>query len=153
MEELLSTGSVAPDFESVDQDGKSVKLSTFRGSPVVLYFYPKDDTPGCTMEACNFRDNFSQFKDRGITVLGVSVDGQRSHKKFQEKYKLNFTLVADDSRKIVSSYGAKGMTGSAKRVTYIIDKEGKIAHVYEKVTPKEHGVEVLSKMRELGLVK
>lgn len=151
MEELLRPGTMAPDFESVDQDGKHVKLSSFRGSPVVLYFYPKDDTPGCTAEACNFRDNFSQFKEKGITVLGVSVDSQKSHKKFQEKYNLNFTLVADDSKKIVTQYGVKGMTGHANRVTYLIDRDGKIAHVYEKVSPKTHGSEVLDKMKELKL--
>lgn len=152
MEELLKIGTEAPDFESVDQDGKRVRLSEYRGKPVVLYFYPKDDTPGCTAEACNFRDNFNLFKDNGITVLGVSVDSPSSHKKFQQKYNLNFTLVSDKEKDIVTKYGVKGMHGTAKRVTYIIDRDGKIAHVYEHVSPKEHGAEVFQKMKELKLV-
>ncbi|MCL4314903.1 MAG: peroxiredoxin [Candidatus Thermoplasmatota archaeon] len=151
MEELLKAGMEAPDFESVDQDGKRVKLSEYRGKPVVLYFYPKDDTPGCTAEACNFRDNLNMFKDNGITVLGVSVDSTTSHKKFQQKYNLNFTLVSDKQKEIVSKYGVMGMHGTAKRVTYIIDRNGKIAHVYDHVSPNQHGVEVFEKMKELKL--
>lgn len=150
MAELLKVGETAPDFTSVDQDGKSVKLSDFKGSPVVLYFYPKDNTPGCTVEACNFRDNNEVYTNAGVKVLGVSVDGQNSHKNFVNKYELNFTLVVDDKKGISQSYGTLGER-SASRVTYIIDKNGKIAHVYPKVSPKEHATEVMSKIKELGL--
>lgn len=150
MAELLNVGDSAPDFSSVDQDGAPVKLSDFRGSPVVLYFYPKDNTPGCTTEACNFRDNSDIYEKAGVKVLGVSVDSQKSHKNFVDKYELNFTLVVDDRKEISQSYGVLGAR-SASRVTYLIDKDGKIAHVYPKVSPKEHAVEVMKKLNELGL--
>lgn len=147
----LTTGMDAPDFTSVDQMGNAVKLSQYRGSPVVLYFYPKDDTPGCTVEACNFRDNHEDFEKRGIKVLGVSVDTAQSHKKFQDKYGLNFTLVADNSKEISQKYGVLGES-NAKRVTYLISQDGKIAHIYPKVTPKDHALEVMSKMQELKII-
>lgn len=150
MAELLKVGEAAPDFNSVDQDGQQIKLGDFKGKPVVLYFYPRDDTPGCTAEACNFRDNNELYQKKGVKVLGVSVDSQKSHKKFVDKYNLNFTLVADDGKKIAESYGVLG-GNTASRVTYLIDREGKIAHVYPKVSPKEHAVEVMSKLNELGL--
>lgn len=147
----LKEGMQAPDFTSVDQMGRQVSLSQYKGHPVVVYFYPKDDTPGCTTEACNFRDNNTEFEKKGIKVLGVSVDSTQSHKKFQEKYGLNFTLVADNSKEISEKYGVLGGS-TARRVTFIIGKDGKIAHVYPKVTPKDHATEVLSKMHELGLI-
>jgi peroxiredoxin Q/BCP len=147
----LKVGTLAPDFSSVDQMGREVKLSQYRGSPVVLYFYPRDDTPGCTTEACNFRDNSAEFDKRGVKVLGVSVDSPQSHKKFQEKYGLNFTLVADNSKEVSEKYGVLGGS-TARRVTYIIDRDGKVAHVYSKVTPKDHATEVLSRMQELGII-
>ncbi len=149
---LLNVGDKAPNFESVDQNGRKVSLDSLKGKPVVLYFYPKDDTPGCTVEACNFRDNYSEYSKHGVTVLGVSVDSSTSHKKFADKFNLNFTLVADDAKKISRDYGTLGER-SASRVTYIIDGNGKIAYVYPKVSPKEHAMEVLHKMRELNLVK
>lgn len=151
MAELLKVGQPAPDFSSVDQDGNAVKLSSFKGKPVVLYFYPRDDTPGCTAEACNFRDNHNQYEEAGIKVLGVSVDTQKSHKKFVDKYNLNFTLVADDGKQIAQQYGVLG-GNTASRVTYLIDRDGKIAHVYPKVSPKEHAVEVMKKISELQLL-
>lgn len=151
MAELLKVGQEAPEFSSVDQDGNTLKLSDFRGKPVVLYFYPKDDTPGCTAEACNFRDNSDQYENAGVKVLGVSVDSQKSHKKFVEKYGLNFTLVADDSKSIATQYGVLG-GNTASRVTYLIDRDGKIAHVYPKVSPKEHAVEVMGKLKELQIL-
>lgn len=151
MAELLKVGQTAPDFSSVDQDGSEVKLSDFIGKPVVVYFYPKDNTPGCTTEACNFRDNYSEYEKAGVKVLGISVDSQKSHKNFVDKYQLNFTLVADDTKEIAEKYGVLGAR-SASRVTYLIDGSGKVVHVYPKVTPKEHAVEVLGKLRELGLV-
>jgi peroxiredoxin Q/BCP len=150
MADLLNIGDVAPDFSSVDQDGKPVNLGDFKGKPVVLYFYPKDNTPGCTAEACNFRDNNELYEKAGVKVLGVSVDSQKSHKSFVDKYNLNFTLVADDSKNIAESYGVLGGK-TASRVTYLIDGEGRIAFVYPKVSPKEHAVEVMSKLNELGL--
>lgn len=150
MVEPLEVGSVAPDFESVDQNGQKIKFSDYNGKVRVVYFYPRDNTPGCTTEACNFRDNYSQYEDSGIKVFGVSVDSEASHKKFADKYELNFTLVADDSKDIAQKYGVLGVN-SAKRVTYIVDREGKIAFVYPKVSPKEHATEVLSKISELNL--
>lgn len=149
---LLNVGDKAPDFESVDQNGKKVSLNSFKGKPVVLYFYPKDDTPGCTAEACNFRDNSSEYSKHGVVVLGVSVDSSSSHRKFADKFNLNFTLVADDSKKISKEYGTLGER-SASRVTYLIDGNGKVAYVYPKVSPKEHALEVMQKLRELKLVK
>ena len=140
------------DFSSVDQNGKPVRLSDFKGKPVVVYFYPKDDTPGCTKEACNFRDNYQEYEKAGVKVLGVSVDDPHSHKKFEEKYKLNFTLVADHEKKISENYGVLG-DRNAKRVTYIIGKDGKVAHVYPKVSPDEHATEVMKKLKELKMVQ
>ncbi|MCL4328310.1 MAG: thioredoxin-dependent thiol peroxidase [Candidatus Thermoplasmatota archaeon] len=153
MAELLKVGDKAPDFEAKDQNGNTVKLSEYRGKPVVVYFYPKDDTPGCTTEACNFRDNISSYKDHGVQVLGVSVDSENSHKKFQDKYSLNFTLVSDKSKDIVEKYGVKGEFGSAKRVTYLVKPDGTIGYVYGKVTPKDHAVDVMEKLKELQLVR
>jgi peroxiredoxin Q/BCP len=150
--ELLKVGDTAPDFSSVDQNGKPVKLSDFKGKPVVVYFYPKDDTPGCTKEACNFRDNYKDYEKVGVKVLGISVDDPHSHKKFEEKYKLNFTLVADHEKKISENYGVLG-DRSAKRVTYLIGKDGKVVHVYPKVSPDEHAVEVMKKLKELKMVQ
>jgi Peroxiredoxin len=150
--ELLNVGDNAPDFSSVDQNGKPVRLSDFKGKPVVVYFYPKDDTPGCTKEACNFRDNYKEYEKAGVKVLGVSVDDPHSHKKFEEKYKLNFTLVADHEKKISENYGVLG-DRNAKRVTYIIGKDGKVAHVYPKVSPDEHATEVMKKLKELKMVQ
>ena len=149
--ELLKVGDTAPDFSSADQNGKPVRLSDFRGKPVVVYFYPKDDTPGCTKEACNFRDNYAAYEKAGVKVLGISVDDPHSHKKFEEKYKLNFTLVADHEKKISENYGVLG-DRNAKRVTYLIGKDGKVVHVYPKVTPDEHAVEVMKKLKELQMV-
>ena len=150
--ELLNVGDSAPDFSSVDQNGKPVRLSDFKGKPVVVYFYPKDDTPGCTKEACNFRDNYKEYEKAGVKVLGVSVDDPHSHKKFEEKYKLNFTLVADHEKKISENYGVLG-DRNAKRVTYLIGKDGKVAYVYPKVSPDEHAIEVMKKLKELKMVQ
>ena len=147
----LSAGSQAPDFESVDQNGNKVRLSGFRGKTVVLYFYPKDNTPGCTAEACSFRDDMEPIADAGIKVLGVSADGVDSHKKFEKKYNLNFTLVADPGRNIIDEYGVRGAFGTARRVTFLIDREGRIRHIWPKVSPRGHSAEVLEKVKELGL--
>ena len=147
--ELLKVGDNAPDFEAVDQNGNKVKLSDYRDGLVVLYFYPKDNTPGCTIEAKNFRDNIDLFREKNIQVLGVSVDSEESHKKFETKFNLNFTLVSDKPKEITEKYGVLGLA-TAKRVTYIINK-GKVVYVYPKVSPKEHAKEVYDKILELKL--
>jgi peroxiredoxin Q/BCP len=149
MDKELKIGDIAPDFEIPLGSGRG-KLSDYRGKIVVVYFYPKDFTPGCTTEACNFRDNISDFKSRGIEVIGVSIDSEVSHKKFADKYSLPFLLAPDSSKDISRKYNVLG-PGAAKRVTFIIDKDGKVAYVFPKVNPKEHAVEVLGKIKELGL--
>lgn len=143
-------GSAAPAFSTTDANGDLVKLKDFRGGKVVLYFYPKDDTPGCTKEACSFRDSFSEFKKRGITVLGVSPDNETSHKKFAAKFKLPFTLLADKDHSIAEAYGVYGEKKfmgrtylGVKRTTFLIDERGKIKKIFEKVKPDEHAREVL----------
>ena len=148
---LLAVGDRAPSFETTDQDGKTVSLRDFKGQKVVLYFYPKDDTPGCTKEACSFRDAWSQLKRRKVAVLGVSVDDAQSHKKFAEKFSLPFTLLADTEKAIVNAYGVwgqKSMYGrkymGTNRVTYLIDEKGKIAAVWPKVKPDGHAEEILA---------
>lgn len=147
----LGIGIQAPDFDSVDQDGKNVSLGDFRGKTVALYFYPKDNTPGCTVEACSFRDDMDDVLAAGIKVLGVSSDDSGSHKNFERRNKLNFTLVADPDRKIIEAYGVKGPFSTARRVTFLIDKEGVIRHIWPRVSPKGHSREVIEKTKELGL--
>ena len=147
---LLQPGAKAPDFSTTDQSGKKVTLKDYRGKKVVLYFYPKDDTPGCTKEACAFRDHFAEFKKLGVEVLGVSVDTEKSHKSFAEKFKLPFTLLADPDHSIADAYGVYGEKKfmgrtylGVKRVTFLIDEKGKVKKVFEKVKPEEHAREVL----------
>ncbi len=148
---LLEVGDKAPAFKTKDQDGKAVSLSEFKGQKAVLYFYPKDDTPGCTKEACSFRDAWAQLKRRKVAVLGVSIDDEKSHRKFAEKFSLPFTLLADTDKKIVNAYGVwgeKSMYGrkymGTHRVTYLIDEKGKIAAVWPKVKPEGHAEEILA---------
>ena len=147
---LLEKGDAAPAFRTVDQNGESAALSDFRGRKVVLYFYPKDDTPGCTKEACSFRDGYAKFRKRKIEVLGVSTDDEKSHRKFAEKFDLPFRLLADPDKKIVTAYGVwgeKSMYGrkymGTHRVTYVIDEKGKIEGVWPKVKPDGHADEIL----------
>jgi peroxiredoxin Q/BCP len=147
---MLKEGMKAPDFAAKNTNGETVRLKDLRGQKVVLYFYPKDDTPGCTKEACSFRDAFADFKQRGIEVIGVSVDSEASHKKFTAKYKLPFRLVADPDHAIADAYevyGEKKFMGrtymGVKRITFLIDEKGKIKKVFEKVKPEEHAREVL----------
>jgi len=147
---MLNIGDIAPDFELSDQDGKTHKLSDYLGKKVVLYFYPKDNTPGCTKEACGFRDNFSEYRKNDIVVLGVSKDSEKSHSKFAEKYSLPFTLLSDNETSVAQAYsvwGLKKMMGreyyGMNRVTYVIDEEGKILRVYKKVKPDLHASEIL----------
>lgn len=146
----LSVGNQAPDFTLSDQRGVQHNITQYRGKWVVVYFYPKDDTEGCTKEACSFRDNFESFKQRGIVVLGISKDTEASHKKFAEKYNLNFTLLSDPSGTVINSYeawGEKTMMGRTfegiLRITYILDSQGVIRKVYENVRPEEHAQEIL----------
>lgn len=141
----LKVGQKAPDFTVTDDTGQKVKLSDLKGKKIVLYFYPKDDTPGCTKEACAFRDGISQIQNRGALVLGVSVDSVDSHKKFKKKYELNFPLLADSDKKIVEAYGTwkkKSMYGKTymgiERTTFIIDEQGRIARIFTKVKVNEH---------------
>lgn len=146
----LREGQQAPEFSGKDQDGNTVTLSQFKGQKVVLYFYPKDDTPGCTAEACDFRDNYAGLKAKGITVLGVSVDDEKSHQKFVTKHSLPFTLLADTDQSIVTAYGVwgeKNMYGKkymgTVRTTFLIDEEGKISHIIKKVDTKNSTAQVL----------
>jgi peroxiredoxin Q/BCP len=147
---MLKEGTSAPNFAAKDANGEAVRLKDLRGQRVVLYFYPRDDTPGCTKEACSFRDSFADFKKRGIKVLGVSVDSEASHKKFTAKYKLPFTLLADPDHSIADAYGVYGEKKfmgrtymGVKRMTFLIDEKGKIKKVFEKVKPEAHAMEVL----------
>ena len=146
----LKPGNKAPDFTAKDQNGKEISLHDYKGKKVALYFYPKDDTPGCTAEACNLRDNFSAIQKKGVVVLGVSTDSEKSHKKFEEKYTLPFTLVSDAEKKIVNDYGVWGekkfmgrtYMGTA-RVTFLINEEGIIDHIIEKVETKNHTAQIM----------
>ena len=147
---MLKEGSTAPAFKTTDANGEPVSLKDLRGQKVVLYFYPKDDTPGCTKEACSFRDAFSEFKKQGIAVLGVSPDSEKSHQKFATKYKLPFTLLADTDRAIVEAYGVWGEKKfmgrtymGVNRTTFLIDEKGKIKKIFAKVKPEDHASEVL----------
>ena len=147
---MLKEGASAPAFTTKDANGETVKLKDLRGQKVVLYFYPKDDTPGCTKEACSFRDEFAEFKKRGICVLGISPDSETSHKKFTAKYKLPFTLLTDTDHRIADAYGTYGQKKfmgrtymGINRTTFLIDEKGKVRRVFEKVKPEEHAREVL----------
>ena len=144
--DYLNPGDPAPDFMLKDGEGKTHTLSDYRGKTVILYFYPKDDTPGCTAEACNLRDNYQTMLEKDLVILGVSFDDTTSHKAFARKYHLPFPLLADTDKKVADQYGAKGaFTGLfvAKRITYIIDPEGKIAHRIDNVDTKNHTRQIL----------
>ncbi len=148
---VLLENTNAPDFSLQDDAGKTVRLSDFKGKDVVLYFYPKDDTPGCTTEACNFRDDYSAYEKAGVVILGVSPDSVKSHAKFKAKYHLPFPLLADEDHKVCEQFGAwgsKSMYGrqydGVLRTTYLIGKDGKIKKVFEKVSPAEHSTEILA---------
>jgi peroxiredoxin Q/BCP len=154
---VVSEGSEAPDFELEDQDGKALKLSDLRGSPVVLYFYPKADTPGCTTQACGIRDRTAEYAASGARVLGVSPDTPAKLRKFADKYGLGFTLLADPSHEVAEQYGTwveKSMYGKkymgVQRDTFVIDADGKVARVLRKVQPKTHDDVVLGALAALG---
>jgi peroxiredoxin Q/BCP len=147
----LKVGDVAPKFSVATNGGGKISLADYLGKNVILYFYPKDDTPGCTKEACAFRDHFSEFKKRGAIVLGVSPDSVKSHDKFAEKFKLPFTLLADEDKKIVEAYGVWGEKSfmgrkylGTHRVTFLIGPDGKIKKIWPEVKPDEHAAEVLA---------
>lgn len=147
----ISAGVPAPDFTLLDDTGAPRKLSDYRGRNVVLYFYPKDDTPGCTKEACNFRDDYSAYEKADVVILGVSPDSVQSHVKFKKKFGLQFPLLADEGHKVCDLYGVWGpkkFVGKeyegVLRTTFLIDKNGDITKVYENVRPAEHSAELLS---------
>ena len=153
---MRTEGEQAPDFSLPDQDGKVHALRDYRGTWVLVYFYPKDDTPGCTTQACGIRDTFPEFEKLGVTVFGISTDSEKSHKKFEEKYELPFTLLADTDKKTVQAYGVwapKKFMGreflGTLRTSFLIDPNGKIAKVYEKVKPANHATDVLDDLRAL----
>lgn len=152
---MLKAGTKAPDFTATDQDGKKVKLSDHKGKRIVLYFYPKDDTPGCTKEACSFRDADDVFNSKGIKVFGISTDDEKSHQKFISKFQLPFDLLADTDKKIVEKYGVwgeKSMYGrtymGTMRKTFLIGEDGKIVKIFDKVKVAEHADEVLKAFGE-----
>ena len=157
MADWLEEGSKAPDFTLLTHDGSKLKLSSLKGTPVVLYFYPKDDTPGCTKEACGFRDVKTKLAKLGAVVLGVSPDTPASHEKFRAKYKLPFTLLCDPDHTVAEKYGAwreKNMYGKKSmgiaRSTYVIDAAGTVAKVFKAVKPDVHAEQVLAALKELG---
>lgn len=147
----------AIDFRLKDQDNREHELSSYLGSFVVVYFYPKDDTPGCTTEACGFRDKFSTLQKMGVVILGISKDSQASHKRFAEKYHLNFPLLSDESRETIRAYGAWGekkfmgktFEGTLRK-TFLIGPDGEIKKVYEKVNPIDHAGEIIKDVEELA---
>lgn len=153
---MLKLNESAPDFSLPDQDGKLHKLSDYRGKFVLIYFYPKDDTPGCTKEACSFRDNLPQFGNIGTAIIGISTDTVLSHKKFVQKYKLPFTILADTDKKIVKQYGVwqpKKFMGreflGTVRSTFLVNPKGKIVKMYEKVNPSTHVQEVIKDLENI----
>ncbi len=143
----LPAGTEAPSFTTKDTNGNTVSLSDFKGKTVVLYFYPKDDTPGCTKQACSFRDAQSQYQSKDIAVLGVSADDEASHQAFTQKFNLNFPLLVDTDKSLIKAYDVDG-GGYAKRVTFVIDGNGKITNVDESVNTSTHAEDVL---KSLGL--
>ena len=152
----LKVGDKAPAFKLKNQDGELISLSDLKEKPVVLYFYPKDDTPGCTKEACNFRDEFPKFGKMKAEIIGISADSVESHKKFAEKYKLPFNLLSDEKKEVIEKYGVwqqKSMYGKKYmgivRTTFIIDASGKIRNIFPKVKVDEHNKEVMEALKEL----
>lgn len=141
----LTVGTTAPDFTAKDTNGKTVKLSDYAGKTIVLYFYPKDDTPGCTKQACSFRDYYADFQSKDITVFGVSMDDEASHQAFTEKFSLPFPLLVDSDGTLTKAFDVDG-GGYSKRVTYVIDGEGTIIKVYATVSTATHATDVLAEL-------
>ena len=153
---IIKMDRVAPDFSLADENGNYHKLSDFRGKPVVLYFYPKDDTPGCTKEACSFRDDYAEYKKAGLEIIGISPDNVISHAKFKAKYDLPFLLLADKDHSVCELFGVWGKKkfmgrefDGVLRTTFLIDKEGKIVKIFKGVKPADHSKEVLSEFLKL----
>lgn len=142
--QLLTIGAPAPDFTATAHTGDKISLSKLKGKNVVLYWYPKDDTSGCTKEACSFRDSWARLQQASVVVLGVSTDGNDSHKAFAGKHKLPFPLLPDEQGEIAKKYGVPVVNGKARRITYLIGKDGRVKQVWPKVTPEGHAGEILS---------
>ncbi len=156
---MPEVGRKAPDFESMDQYGEKISLKQFKGKTIVLYFYPKDNTPGCTKEACSLRDRYSTFKKKNVVILGISKDSEKSHKGFIEKYDLPFTLISDTDKKVQMAYGVwqeKSLYGrkfmGTVRTTFVINPEQKITFIFNKVDCPNHAQEILEKLEELNLI-
>jgi peroxiredoxin Q/BCP len=152
----IQAGIPAPEFELLDETGQARRLVDYRGQPLVLYFYPKDDTPGCTTEACNFRDDYSAYQQAGVIILGVSPDSPKSHAKFKAKFGLPFSLLADEEHRMADQYGVWGPKkymgkeyDGVYRTTFLIDAQGQIAKVFENVKPAEHSAEILEALKSL----
>jgi thioredoxin-dependent peroxiredoxin len=153
MIKILAEGDKAPDFKAIDQFGNSVNLSDYLGNKVILYFYPKDNTPGCTVEACNLRDNYQDLLDKGIKIIGVSADNETSHKNFTEKYNLPFPLIPDVEKKIITDYGIWGEKKfmgrtymGIHRKTFVIDENGMIEKIFTKVDTKNHTKQIINEL-------
>lgn len=151
----IQTGSPAPKFSLPDETGAIRSLSDFAGQTIILYFYPKDDTPGCTTEACNFRDDYSAFEQAGVTILGVSPDSPKSHAKFKEKFNLPFSLLADEQHEVCERFGVWGPKKfmgreymGVARTTFVIGADGMVKKIFENVKPADHSAEVLAAVRE-----
>jgi peroxiredoxin Q/BCP len=149
----LEVGDKAPDFQAKDQNGNAISLSDFKGKKLILYFYPKDNTPGCTAEACNLNDNYSELTQKGFEVVGVSPDSIESHQKFIAKYNLSFHLIADTEKEVINKYGVwgeKNMYGKKSmgllRTTFVIDEEGEILQIFKRVQTKDHTNQILQKV-------
>jgi thioredoxin-dependent peroxiredoxin len=142
-EGLLQAGATPPDLSAVDQQGKTHRLSEERGHPVIVYFYPKDNTPGCTKEACAFRDSWDRYQKAGVQIFGVSGDDQKSHEQFAKEQKLPFPLLADPDQTWIKAFGVSTKLGMASRVSFLVDKNGKVSKVYPEVDPGVHADEVL----------
>jgi len=140
----ISVGKKAPNFKYIDSDGNSLSLSDLKGQKVLIYFYPRDNTPGCTKQACSLRDSMDDLLQKNIKVIGVSKDSEKSHANFKSKFNLNFDLVPDPDKKIISSYGVLNEKGSANRKSFLVDEQGKILFIWDKVKAASHGEEVLS---------
>ncbi|MDZ7740395.1 MAG: thioredoxin-dependent thiol peroxidase [Bacteroidota bacterium] len=150
----LKEGDKAPDFKAKDQNGKRIALSDFTGKKTILFFYPKDNTPGCTAEACNLRDNYKKLQDEGFVIIGLSADSEKSHQNFANKYDLPFPLIPDTDKKIIHAYGVWGPKKfmgreyeGINRTTFVIDEEGKIEKVFEKVKTKDHTNQILESLK------
>lgn len=151
----LKTGDKAPEFSGIDQNGNTISLADFKGKKLVVYFYPKDDTPGCTAQACSLRDNYSELLAQGISILGVSADSTASHKKFITKYELPFSLISDENKEVISLFGVWGPKkfmgkeyDGIHRTTFVIDEEQTIIEIINKPNTKEHAAEILKILNE-----